>query len=288
MRILILGGGGMLGHELWRYLEKRHEVWVTLRKDFHLYKAFGLFDKAKTIIISDILRTELLNNAIQCSQPSTIINCVGVIKQVKESHDPIKSIEINSLFPHKLVQIATQHGIRVLHVSTDCVFSGRAGNYTEDDISDAEDLYGRTKFLGEVNSPNALTLRTSIIGHELNSCYGLIEWFLSQEGHKIKGYKRAIYSGFTTLEMSRIIGLILECFPDLQGVWQVSSEPISKFELLGLAKQFYGWRGEIVPDEDFKCDRSLNSGRFRSKTNYVPPSWEGMIEELAATRKFKP
>lgn len=167
-------------------------------------------------------------------------------------------------------------------MSTDCVFSGRRGGYLETDVGDAEDLYGRTKFLGEVNEQHCLTLRSSIIGRELETRSGLIEWFLNQEGNTINGFRKAIYSGFTTLEMARIIDIVLKQHMDIHGVWQVSSARINKYELLRIASKAFGWRGEIIPDDSFVCDRSLDSSRFKMKTGYQPPVWEAMIEELAA------
>jgi dTDP-4-dehydrorhamnose reductase len=167
----------------------------------------------------------------------------------------------------------------MIHISTDCVFNGKKGNYTEVDPSDAEDLYGRTKFLGEVSYPHTITLRTSIIGRELKTRLGLIEWFLAQKG-EIQGYKKAIYSGFTTDELSRIVMDYIIPRPDLSGVYNVSSDPISKFDLLGLAKESFRHNVNISPNEEFIIDRSLNSTRFRQATGYNPPSWPEMIEMM--------
>jgi dTDP-4-dehydrorhamnose reductase len=169
----------------------------------------------------------------------------------------------------------------MIHISTDCVFSGRKGNYSEEDISDAEDLYGRSKFLGEVQGPYGVTLRTSIIGRELETKSGLVEWFLSQQGRAIKGYRRAIYSGLTTNELSRVIELILGRLPHLAGLWQVSGEVINKYELLKIAQVAFDWNGEISPDDTLVCDRSLDSTKFRTTTGYRPPSWSEMMDELA-------
>jgi dTDP-4-dehydrorhamnose reductase len=173
----------------------------------------------------------------------------------------------------------------MIHFSTDCVFSGKKGNYLESDQSDAEDLYGRTKFLGEVSYPHTVTLRSSIIGRELKARLGLIEWFLCQKG-PVHGYKNAIYTGFTTDEMSKILLNVIIPNPALSGVYHVSSDPISKYDLLRLVKEKLNLETEIIPDEGFRCDRSLDSSRFRSLTGYTPPSWEQMIEELAANSSF--
>lgn len=284
MKILILGGGGMLGSQVWRHFNAKHEVWVALRKAASAYRKFGLFSEDRVITNFDAASSESLVRAFKISKPDAVINCVGIIKQLKEAHDPLTSIVINSLLPHRLAELGEACGARVVHISTDCVFSGRRGNYREEDISDAEDLYGKSKFLGELHYSNAVTIRSSIIGHELETRSGLVEWFLSQQGKTIKGFRKAIYTGFTTQEMARIIEMVLTRFPELHGLWQVSSEPINKYDLLQIARKHYNWQGEILPDETFVCDRSLNSERFRTRTGYAPPPWEEMIREMAASR----
>jgi dTDP-4-dehydrorhamnose reductase len=172
----------------------------------------------------------------------------------------------------------------MVHISTDCVFSGRTGRYREADVSDAEDLYGRTKYLGEVDESHCVTLRTSIIGKELSRKQGLLEWFLSQTG-SVQGFRNALFSGFTTLELSRIIEKILTEHPEKGGLYHVSSDPISKFDLLTLIKREMGLRIEIIPAEEPRLDRSLDSTKFRKEFNYTPPAWEEMIEELSRSLK---
>jgi dTDP-4-dehydrorhamnose reductase len=284
MRILLIGGAGMLGHQLWQHLAPAHEVWVTLRRPVSSYARHGLFNEKNALTGFDAANEAQLIHAFRTAKPEAVINCVGIIKQLKEAHNPLVSLTINSLLPHRLTEVAEVAGARVIHISTDCVFSGRKGNYREDDISDAEDLYGRTKFLGELHYPHTVTLRSSIIGHELETRSGLIEWFLSQQGRTIKGFRKAIYTGFTTNEMARIIEMVLVRFPALHGLWQVSSHPINKYDLLQMARQHYHWQGEIVPDDALVCDRSLNSTPFREQTGYAPPSWNEMIRELAVSR----
>jgi len=281
MRILILGGAGMLGHQLWRQLHKDHEVWVTLRKPFSHYLAFDLFGASRTLSGVDVMNHDALVGAFHAARPEVVVNCIGIIKQLKEAKNPLLSLTVNAVLPHQLAQLCAVAGARLVHISTDCVFSGKKGNYTEDDVSDAEDLYGRSKFLGEVHKSHCLTLRTSIIGRELETRSGLIEWFLSQKGNKIKGFRKAIYTGFTTYELARIIENVLHKHTDLGGLWQVSSNPINKYDLLSIAKHAFGWEGDIVPDDTVVCDRSLNSAKFREKTGYQPPSWQAMIEEMA-------
>ena len=285
MRILILGGAGMLGHQLWRRLHHDYEVWVTLRKPLSHYAAYGLFEPGRTLSGVDVTNAEALTGAFRAARPQVVVNCVGIIKQLKEAQNPLLSLTVNSVLPHQLAQVCATADARLVHISTDCVFSGRRGNYTEVDVSDAEDLYGRTKFLGEVHETHCLTLRTSIIGRELETRSGLIEWFLSETGKRINGFRRVIYTGFTTHELARIIETLLVKHPALGGMWQVSSEPINKYELLAMAKSAFGWSGEIVPDDKFVCDRSLNSARFREKTGYQPPGWQAMLEELATQPK---
>lgn len=279
MRILILGGDGMLGHQLLAYLKPRHDVKVTLRQDLAAYRQYGLFDSGNSFAGIDIRSLERLVEVMADFRPEAVINAVGIVKQRADAKESIPSLEINALLPHRLAVLCKGVGARLIHLSTDCVFSGKKGKYLESDPSDAEDLYGKTKYLGEVHEANSLTLRTSIIGRELSRHTSLLDWFLSRRG-SVKGFTNAIYTGFTTLEMSRIIEKILMEHPDAAGVYQVSSDPINKYELLLLIREKLGLDIEIIPDDVFCCDRSLDSSRFRSDFNYTPPSWPAMIEEL--------
>ena len=214
-------------------------------------------------------------------QPQVIINCIGIVKQLPTAHDPVISLAVNSLFPHRLMNLCRASRARLIHISTDCVFNGRRGRYTEADVSDAEDLYGRSKYLGEVDAPGCLTLRTSIIGRELQTASGLVEWFLSRRGQTVKGYRQAIYSGFTTQALARIIADVIERQPELSGVYQVSSEPITKYDLLQLIRAEMNLPITIEADDTVRIDRSLNSARFRSVTGFTPPAWHEMIREMA-------
>lgn len=277
----------MLGHQLWHHLHPRHDTWVTLRKPISYYAGHGLFHPGRTLSGIDVGNADALEGVFRAVRPEAVVNCIGIIKQLKEATNPLLSLSMNSLLPHRLAQLCGVASARLVHISTDCVFSGRKGSYTEEDRSDAEDLYGRTKFLGEIHEPHCITLRTSIIGRELETKSGLIEWFLSQHGRSIKGFRRAIYTGFTTQELVRIIERVLLQHADLSGLWQVSSDPISKYDLLSLARKAFDWDGELVLDNDIVCDRSLSSLRFRQRTGYRPPSWPDMIEELAAAPTMK-
>jgi len=237
----------------------------------------------------DASNFDQVTRALASIQPDLVINCIGLIKQMGHlARDPIMSISLNALLPHRVSLICRAAKIRMVHISTDCVFSGKKGNYLESDESDAEDLYGRSKFLGEVAyPPHSITLRTSIIGRELKTRLGLIEWFLSQkDGDTIRGYKHAIYSGFTTDELSRIIMNNIIPYPELTGLYQVSSDPINKYDLLQIANQVFGRRINILPDEDFFMDRSLDSTRFCQATGYQPPTWPEMIQEMAKDSQF--
>jgi len=281
MRILILGGSGMLGHRLWMVLGKTHETWVTIRGDSTPFPDSPEFPPHLVRPNVDAASFDEVTRALASIRPDLVINCIGLIKQSSLAKDPLLSLQLNALLPHRVSMICRTAGIRMIHISTDCVFSGKKGNYQESDQSDAEDLYGRTKFLGEVAYPHTVTLRTSIIGRELKARLGLIEWFLSQQG-TIKGYHRAIYTGFTTDELARIICERVIPNGQLSGVYHVSSDPISKGDLLLLAKDTFGKTVTIVPDTDFVCDRSLDSSRFRQLTGYSPPPWTEMIGELHA------
>lgn len=279
MRILILGGDGMLGHQLFQYLLLKHEVKVTLRQDLSVYGRFGLFEKTNAYAGIDIRSLDRITEVLGDFKPDAVINAVGIVKQRSDAREIIPSLEINALLPHRLAILCKVMGARLIHLSTDCIFSGEKGNYQEKDLSDAQDLYGKTKYLGEVKESNSLTLRTSIIGRELSRHTSLLDWFLGQTG-MVRGFTNAIYTGFTTLEMVRIIELMLCKFPSASGVYQVSSDPISKYELLLLFKEILEHNIEIIPDDTFQCDRSLDSSRFRKEFNYTPPTWRIMIEEL--------
>ena len=281
MRLLILGGSGMLGHQLWRSLHAQHDIWVTLRRPAADFAPYHLFDEAKSIQVDDITDDATLGQALAQAKPDAVINCVGLIKQRDEASDEALTVRVNAEFPHRLAKRCGETGARLIHFSTDCVFAGTRGNYTEDDPADATDLYGQSKHRGEVTGPQCVSLRTSVIGHELGTNLALLDWFISQRSQTINGFKKAIYSGFTTLEMARIIERILTRHPRLSGLWHVASEPISKFDLLQLCREKLGWEGIIEPNDEFVCDRSLNGDRFNEATGYKPPGWQAMISELA-------
>ncbi|WP_300063212.1 SDR family oxidoreductase [uncultured Roseobacter sp.] len=280
MKILVLGVSGMLGHVTFRKLSKDAslEVWGSARSNGMLsYFDASLHDKVLTGV--DILDESRLIGLLDRLRPNVIVNCVGLIKQLENANDPLVALPINSLLPHRLARLASLVGARLIHMSTDCVFSGARGSYSEKDPSDANDLYGRSKFIGEVDYENAITLRTSIIGPELNRATGLVGWFLAQEG-AIKGFTRAIFSGLPTVELAGVIHRHVLSRPDLRGVYHVAAEPISKYDLLRLVAQKYGKTIKIVPDDALSIDRSLNGERFRAQTGYTAPPWPELITRM--------
>jgi len=281
MKVLILGGSGMLGHKLWQRLAPHFDTHVTFRQSPQPYAAYGIFDDARSIGGVSAEDFDSVIRALASVRPDVVVNCIGIVKQDATAKDPVKSITVNALFPHRLAHVCRVANARLIHISTDCVFSGQAGDYKETDKADAEDLYGRTKFLGEVAYENSLTIRTSMIGRELSGAHGLIEWFLSQRGQTVRGFKRAVFSGFTTAALADVISNVISKHPELSGVWHVAAEPINKFELLSLVKEAFKLNIEIGPDDSFICDRSLNADRFRHETGWAPQTWPEMIQEMA-------
>lgn len=281
MKILIIGGSGMLGHKLVQTWKHRFDVWTTLKGEFEDYERFGMFEKVKTIERIDAENIKTVETAIEKVRPQVIFNAVGIIKQLPSSKNVIKTLTINSIFPHRLAEIAEKFNARLLSISTDCVFDGKKGNYNEEDVSDAADVYGKSKNLGEVTGKNCLTLRTSIIGRELQTAHSLVEWFLSNRGKTVKGYVNAIYSGFPTIVLADIIADLIENHKDLSGLYHVSADPINKYELLTLIKEAFQAEIEIEPFEDFKIDRSLDSTKFRKETGFRPAEWREMIKRMA-------
>ncbi len=282
MRLLILGGDGMLGHQLLRHFGGRYDVRVTLRLGPEVYSRYGLFDREKAFFGVDARREDSISHVIEQFRPDAVVNVIGIVKQRAEAKEVIPSLEINSLLPHRLALLCRTVGARLIHFSTDCVFSGRRGNYRETDQPDAEDLYGRSKLLGEVSESHCLTLRTSMIGPELSRKTGLLEWFLSQRGKTVKGFTKAIFSGFPTSELAHIVELVLMKVPAIHGLYHVAAEPISKYELLTLIRDRLRLPITIERDVTFDCDRSLDAGRFRKDTGYCSPSWDAMVNDMVS------
>ncbi|AZE93730.1 putative dTDP-4-dehydrorhamnose reductase [Pseudomonas orientalis] len=285
MKILVLGVTGMLGSAVFKYIASHtsHSVFGTMRgrggrKYFDEKYAENFYSDV------DVLDYEALVGVFEQARPDVVINCVGLIKQLAQAKDPLSTLPLNSMLPHRLSKLCALVGARLVHISTDCVFTGEKGMYLESDISDAVDLYGKSKFIGEIqDQPHAITLRTSIIGHELASNASLVDWFLSQEG-AVKGFTKAIFSGVPTSELARIITDFVIPNPELFGLYHVSAEPIDKFTLLNEIAKIYEKKIEIVPDDQLAIDRSLDSTRFRQAVGYVPPAWPDLIQFMRAQR----
>lgn len=280
MKILVIGAGGMLGNAIFRFFSDSpgYEAFGSIRSNIAL-RYFPIKLHSNLISGIGIENWGRLNNLLIQIKPEVVINSIGLVKHLVIEQDPLMAININAAFPHRLAKLSELHGARLIHISTDCVFSGKKGMYTEFDISDAADLYGRTKYLGEVDYSHAITLRTSIIGHELNGSDSLIGWFLAQKSD-IKGYTRAIFSGLPTVELARIIRDFVIPHPNLRGVHNVSSTPISKYELLTLVSKAYEWSNAIIPDGQLAIDRSLDSAKFQAATGYKPKSWANLVSEM--------
>ena len=280
MRVLVLGASGMLGSAIFRLFSKTVgcEVFGTVRSS----RAAGLLpSELRTLLIPgvDVEHYDGLARAIDLARPNVVINSVGVVKQLAEADDPLAALPINALLPHRLARLCALAGARLVHVSTDCVFSGAKGGYLETDFPDANDLYGRSKYLGEVDYPHAITLRTSIIGHELDGARSLLNWFLAQAG-MVRGFRKAIFSGVPTVELARIIRDHVLPNPHLHGLYHVSADPISKYDLLLLVAAAYGKDTTVTPDDSLVIDRSLNSERFRKATGYQPEPWPTLVQGM--------
>jgi dTDP-4-dehydrorhamnose reductase len=282
VRALVLGGAGMLGHRLWLELRDRVETFVTVRRPLATYATLGLFVEERAIDEVDVLSDRDLDRALAVASPDVIVNAVGVVKQRREAERATSTIAVNALLPHRLADRCVAAGTRLIHVSTDCVFSGSRGSYTEADVPDARDLYGRSKLLGEVARPGCVTLRTSIVGREIGSSHGLVEWFLSHRGETVPGYTRARFSGLTTIELARLIATLVQSDQDLAGLWHVAGEPIAKYDLLSMVNDQFRLGSTLEADDSFICDRTLDASRFMNATGYRPPTWAEMVAELAA------
>jgi len=280
MKILVFGASGMLGNAMFRLLSEagEHTVIGTARSE-SARRFFSDHLQPSLLTGIDVEHPDSIVRVFARTQPDVVINCIGLVKQVADADDPLQAIPLNTMLPHRLAQLCAVGGSRLIHISTDCVFSGTKGMYTEADVPDATHLYGRSKLLGEVTAPHAITLRTSIIGTEQGTCRSLVGWFLAQTGG-VKGYRRAIFSGLPTVELATIVlERVLPC-PELAGLYHVAAEPIDKDALLRLVAAEYNKAIEIEPSDEVVIDRSLDAGRFQAATGYTPPPWPELIRRM--------
>ncbi|PAA29749.1 NAD(P)-dependent oxidoreductase [Pseudomonas fragi] len=287
MKVLLLGASGMLGSMLYKQLvlDDRYDVAGTVRGSA-ISEYFSEQEQSTLIPGIDVLDFDSLLSLLNTVRPDVVINCVGLIKQVSTANDPLKVLPVNAMLPHRLCKLCELTGARLIHISTDCVFSGSTGGYTEASISDSADLYGKSKFIGEViDSTSAITLRTSIIGHELSTNKSLIDWFLSQHG-RVNGYSHAVFSGLPTIELSRVIMDHVLPRPELHGLYHVSSEPINKEALLRLVARQYEKSIEIIPDDSLVIDRSLRSDKFKHATGYTAPGWDVLVKQMFENKQY--
>jgi dTDP-4-dehydrorhamnose reductase len=285
-RVLVVAGAGMLGHTLVRVLGPAHRVGTTIRD---LSAPDGLFEESVPVYQGIDLRLDAdVDRVLDAEAWDVVVNAAGVIKQRTESADPVQTIAVNALLPHRLAQACGKRGIRLIHFSTDCVFSGsrdskRGPNgYRESDPTDAHDLYGTSKRLGEVTAPGSITIRTSLIGPEFRGGHGLLSWFLNQSGKQISGYTNALFTGLSTRLAASLVNELICNHPDLSGLWQASTAPISKYDLLQLFRQRYGMEVDIRPDPSLFCDRRLDGSAFHSATHWTAPAWEAIVDDMAS------
>ena len=282
MRVIVLGAAGLIGHKLYRNLQERFDVFATLHGKREAAGAASLFESDRVIESVEALEFEKLTGILHATGADVILNCVGITKRRPKINEPCHAIGVNALFPHRLAKWAGEHGKRVIHFSTDCVFDGAIGDYTEESPTTGPDAYGKTKALGEIRYDHTLTIRSSFIGRELSEFSELLEWFLSQEGKTIKGFKEAYYSGVSTTFMTNVVAEIIENHPDLNGLYQLSIDnPISKFDLLSVARDAFNANIEIVPDSEFVTRPTLCGKKLKEKIGLTVPSWKEMMSELA-------
>jgi dTDP-4-dehydrorhamnose reductase len=286
MKILILGGTGMLGHKLYQVFSERFDTYVSFKDIENPWVNTHMFAKMNNTHVLYGVDATLFGSVAQAVEhvmPDVVVNCIGIVKQRDESKAAIPSILVNALFPHQLADLCALKNIRLIHLSTDCVFSGARGMYSEVDLPDPVDIYARTKLLGEIDMHGCLTIRTSIIGWELRNFISLLEWFAAQRGRTIKGYRRAIYTGLSTSTLSDLIGDLIESKPDISGLYHIASSPITKYDLLIRVREALNWKDiTILADDQFNCDRSLTATQFETTIRWVAPPWDKMIKDLAA------
>lgn len=280
-KVIVLGGSGMLGHMLVRVLSNDCEVAATLRVGSGLkFAANPWFAKSRIVPGVDATKVDSIRSVMSELHPDVVVNAIGLVKQRPEAKDTVMSIQVNALFPHVLAGVCRNAGARLIHISTDCVFSGRKGNYKETDEPDPVDIYDRTKLLGEIEGERILTIRTSLVGRELIRSSGLVEWFLANRDGEVKGFTRAVFSGVSTHALAHMIRTVIAEHPDLVGLYHFASRPISKFDLLVQLNEAAGLNIKINPVDAPALDRSLNADKFWDVTGYQSPTWEEIIERM--------
>jgi dTDP-4-dehydrorhamnose reductase len=282
VKLLVIGASGMIGSTVLRVLSdcNEYETYGAVR-DIRVSQFFDAHIVEHLFADIDAENHDSLVRLLEKSQPDVVINCAGLTKHKPDAENPLLSLPINTLMPHRLAGLCKLVGARMIHVSTDCVFSGDKGNYVEEDITDAHDVYGQSKAMGEVHDAHAITLRTSTIGPELQSHYGLLEWFFNQE-KVCNGYTQAIFSGLPTVVFAQIIRDIIIPGKGLTGLYHIAAKPITKFDLLTIIAQVYGKSIDILPNNDVVIDRSLDATRFKKATGYEAPEWPELINIMHA------
>lgn len=280
MKVLVLGGDGLLGHHLLGVLAPLHETKVTLRATLASYAGLGLFTARNAFGDVDVRDAGTVRAVLDAFRPDAVVNTVAIVPQRADGGDFVANLEVNAFFPHRLAQMCAGLGARLVHISTDSVFSGARGSYREADRPDPVDLYGRSKLVGEAAGERVLVLRTALVGTGLTRRTGLIDWFLQQQG-RVNGYRGAILSGLTAKELARVIERLVSRHPQAAGLFHLGADAISKHDLLRRLRDLGSSTAEIVPDDKVRVNRSLDSSRFRAMFSYSPPSWDEMLEELA-------
>jgi dTDP-4-dehydrorhamnose reductase len=279
-KLLVFGANGMLGHVLCEEARARGlDVFGTMRRIPEGHE--NLFEKDRILLGVEAEHEETVIRALQRVRPDFAVNCIGIVKQSPTINDPIRSIKVNSLFPHALARGCADVDSRLIHMSTDCVFSGSKGHYKESDQPDPADFYGLSKLTGEPKGKNVLVLRTSMFGLELSTSNGLLEWFIAQRGRTVHGFVNSIFSGLYTRSLARLVLQIAFDCPSISGVRHLSAEAISKCELLERIRDKCHLNIEIVPDPTVRLNRSLDSSLLRRECDLNIPSWEEMINRVA-------
>ena len=285
--VLILGASGMLGHMLVRVFSPHHRVIGTTSSQYKAKSPLAkLLDRDSWIGGIDVRSLNRVDELVREIQPNVVINCVGLIKQKMESSNITDAIIINSLFPHHLASLCESQKCRLIHFSTDCVFDGAPGIKKVSDTPNATDLYGTTKRLGEVDYGDSITIRSSIVGAQIVGNESLFQWAISQKGKSIKGFTGALYSGLTTMTMSKVILEIVDNFPQLSGIQQIASEAITKHDLLRKLNAALGLNLDICADNTIIYDRTLDGSEFVEQTGVRIPTWDEMIIEFAGDQAF--